>query len=59
MARRRFWTPVLAPRPGRRLPRELSPHRVDRLAAALPDGLEDPGFVEILSRIEQDEAYQG
>jgi adenylosuccinate lyase len=35
MRRPRFWRPVVAPKPGRRLPRELSPDRVDRLAAAL------------------------
>lgn len=44
---------MLAPRAGRRLPRELSAQRVDRLASALPGGLEDPGFLELLSRIEQ------
>ena len=59
MAPRRAWMPVLAPRPGGRLPRELSPERVDRLAAALPGGLEDPGFVEILSRIEQSPLHAG
>src|SRR5262252_6683527 len=59
MSRRRFWNPVLAPRAGRRLPRELSPHRVDALAGQLPDGLADPGFVELLSRIEESPLHPG
>jgi cardiolipin synthase len=59
MSRRRLWKPVLAPRAGRRLPRELSPLRVDELAARLPDGLEDPGFVELLSRIEESPMHPG
>ncbi|MGE5412751.1 MAG: phospholipase D-like domain-containing protein [Syntrophomonadaceae bacterium] len=59
MARRRFWRPVLAPRPGRRLPRELSPNRVGLLAAALPEGLDDPGFTALLSRIEQSPIHAG
>lgn len=50
---------MLAPRAGRRLPPELAPGHVDRRAAALPDGLEDPGFVEILSRIEQSPLHAG
>lgn len=59
MARRRFWLPVLAPRPGRRLPRELSPGRVDRLAGRLPGGLDDPGFLDLLSRIEESPLHPG
>lgn len=50
---------MLAPRAGRRLPPELAPRRVDRLAATLRDGLEDPGFVELLSRIEQSPLHAG
>ncbi len=59
MARSRLWRPELAPRPGRRLPPDLSPNRVDRLAAGLPKGLDDPQFVEILSRIEQSPLHAG
>jgi cardiolipin synthase len=59
-ARRRFrwldgrhlFPAVLYPRLGRRLPRELYPHRVGRLAAALPEGLADPGFADLLQRID-------
>jgi len=59
MGGRRFWRPVLSPRAGHRLPRELSPNRVDGLAARLPDGLEDPGLVELLSRIEESPLHPG
>lgn len=59
MRRPRFWRPEVAPKPGRRLPRELSPDRVDRLAAALPGGLDDPGFAPLLSRIEQSPIHAG
>jgi cardiolipin synthase len=44
--------PRLYPVEGRRLPRELRPANVGRLAAALPDGLRDPGFVELLQKID-------
>lgn len=54
--RRRFswrsFPAVLYPRLGRRLPRELHPHRVGRLASALPEGLADPGFADLLQRID-------
>src|SRR5262249_37077929 len=59
MGGRRFWRPVLSPRAGHRLPRELSPNRVDGLAARLPDGLEDPGLVELRSRIEESPLHPG
>jgi cardiolipin synthase len=42
----------LRPRPGRRLPRELKPRKVGRLARALPLGVQDPGFPALLSRID-------
>ena len=44
------------PRPwaGRRLPRELNARRVSRLAGAFPEGVRDPGFRELLSRIDDD-----
>ncbi len=48
---RRF-RPVLRPAPGRKLPRELRVGRVGRLAAALAQGLEDPGFEILLRRID-------
>ncbi|HEX9945548.1 MAG TPA: phospholipase D-like domain-containing protein [Thermoanaerobaculia bacterium] len=48
---RRF-QPILRPAPGRKLPRELRVGRVGRLAAALPQGIEDPGFEILLRRID-------
>src|SRR6185295_5625727 len=48
---RRF-RPILHPAPGRKLPRELRVGRVGRLAATLPQGLEDPGFEILLRRID-------
>ena len=52
MARRR-WLPILFPRVGRRLPKELSAGRVRELAAALPRGVRDPGFADLLHRIDE------
>ncbi len=51
-APRRFH-PVLRPRAGRRLPDDLLPAKVGRLAATLSEGLRDPGFRALLSRIDQ------
>jgi cardiolipin synthase A/B len=48
----RHFRPILRPAPGRKLPRELRIGRVGRLAAKLPQGLEDPGFEILLRRIE-------
>src|SRR6185295_9345080 len=48
---RRF-RPMLRPAPGRKLPRELRVGRVGELAAALSQGLEDPGFEILLRRID-------
>ena len=48
---RRF-RPILRPAPGRKLPRELRVGRAGRLAAALPEGLADPGFETLLRRID-------
>jgi len=48
---RRF-RPVLRPAPGRKLPRELRVGRVESLAAALPEGIQDPGFERLLRRID-------
>jgi len=45
--------PILRPRAGRRLPRALRPDRVGALAAALRGGVADPGFEELLARIDE------
>ena len=50
--RRRF-PAELRPKAGRRLPGELRPTNVGRLAAALPHGLADPGFAELIHRIDE------
>jgi cardiolipin synthase len=52
--RRRFraFRPVPRPHPGHRLPRELRAKRVGRLAATFPEGLRDPRFEVLLSRID-------
>jgi cardiolipin synthase len=54
MSRRRFrrFRPILRPRAGHRLARELRSGRVGRLAQALPLGVEDPGFEILLRRID-------
>jgi cardiolipin synthase len=51
--RRRRLPPEVRPREGRKLPRELRPDRVARAASRLPGGLEDPGFADLLHRIDQ------
>src|SRR5687767_12687637 len=43
---------LLRPLPGRRLPRELRPRKVGLLARRFPDGLRDPGFRDLVSRID-------
>jgi cardiolipin synthase len=48
---RRF-KPVLHPALGRQLPPELQIGNVERLAEALPQGIEDPGFEILLRRID-------
>jgi cardiolipin synthase len=53
MRTRRRWRPVLRPRAGRRLPRELRAESVARTAAGLTEGLRDSEFERLLSRIEQ------
>ena len=45
-------TRLLRPLPGRRLPRALRPRKVGLLARQLPEGLRDPGFQELVSRID-------
>ncbi len=57
--RARRWIPRLGPRAGRRLPRELQPDSVGRLSAALPGGLDDPGFETLLSRIDDSSFHRG
>ena len=49
----------LRPLPGRRLPRELRPLKVGRLARALPGGVRDPGFAALLSRIDGGGPFRG
>ncbi|MDQ2869727.1 MAG: phospholipase D-like domain-containing protein, partial [Acidobacteriota bacterium] len=51
--KRRWWRPVLRPRSGRRLPPDLRVANVGRLAAALPEGVRDPGFSILLQRIDE------
>lgn len=63
MSRRRHrfrrFRPVLRPAVGRKLPRELRIGRVGRLAAALPLGIEDPGFEVLLRRIDGAPVFGG
>jgi cardiolipin synthase A/B len=49
----------LRPLPGRKLPGELRPLKVGRLARALPGGLRDPSFPALLSRIDGGETVWG
>lgn len=56
---RRRWIPALRPRAGRRLPRELRPENVGRIAEALPEGVADPGFEALLSRIDESVFHPG
>ena len=49
---RRRLLPRLYPGEGRRLPRALAPENVGRLAAALPGGLSDPGFPDLIQKID-------
>ncbi|HEY2797766.1 MAG TPA: phospholipase D-like domain-containing protein [Thermoanaerobaculia bacterium] len=59
MTAARVLEPVLRPRAGRRLPKELSPRRACRLAEALPQGIHDPGFPELLERIDTGAFHPG
>ena len=56
---RRLWRPMLRPRAGRTLQPELRVQNVGRLAAALPDGLRDPGFSILLRRIDESPILDG
>lgn len=51
--RSRRFRPIPRPFAGRKLPRELQVGRVGRLAEALADGVEGPGFEQLLRRIDQ------
>jgi cardiolipin synthase len=53
MRRRRRLLPIVHPREERRLARSLRAENVWRIAAAFPDGLADPGFAELLHRIDE------
>jgi cardiolipin synthase len=55
----RRWRAVVRPAAGRKLPPELRPGAVGALAAALPDGLRDPGFAVLLRRIDQSPILEG
>lgn len=57
--RRRRWLPRLRPWAGRRLPKALRAQNVALLASALPGGLADPAFEELLSRIETSPVLPG
>jgi cardiolipin synthase A/B len=59
MRRRRRWRPILRPRAGRVIPEELRAENVWRLATALPDGVLDPGFPQLLRRIDQAPIVEG
>ena len=55
----RKWRAVVRPAAGRKLPPELRPEAVGALAAALPEGLRDPGFAILLRRIDQSPILEG
>jgi cardiolipin synthase len=57
--RKRLWRPTLRPRAWRRLPPELQVESVGTLAAALPEGLRDPGFAVLLRRIDESPILEG
>src|SRR5881396_1040439 len=59
LRKRRLWRPFLRPAAGRKLPPELRADSVGSLAAALPDGLRDPGFQILLRRIDQSPLLEG
>jgi cardiolipin synthase len=57
--RKRLWRPTLRPRAWRKLPPELRVGAVGKLAAALPEGLRDPGFAVLLRRIDESPILEG
>jgi cardiolipin synthase len=58
-APRRLFRPFLRPLAGRKLPPELMPHQVWKLAEALPRGVQDPGYEILLRRIDNSPIYGG
>ncbi len=55
----RRWRPALRPRAGRTIPPELRADTVGRLAIALPKGLRDDGFAQLLRRIDEAPILEG
>jgi cardiolipin synthase len=55
----RLWRARLRPRAGRRLPLELRPENVGGLARALRDGVRDPEFETLISRIDASPFHSG
>ena len=56
---RRLWRPVLRPRADRKIPSSLRPRAAAAAAEALRDGLADPAFPELLSRIDESPFHAG
>jgi cardiolipin synthase len=56
---RRLWRPVLRPRADRKIPRSLQPRAAGAAAEALPGGLADPAFLELLSRVDEGSFHPG
>lgn len=53
------WLPRVSPWPGRRLPMRYRARRVHKIAGTLHDGLFDPGFEELLGKIDGRRPYAG
>jgi cardiolipin synthase A/B len=51
--RPRLWKPRLRPLARHLIPRELRPDRIREIARRFPEGLRDPGFPTLLSRVDQ------
>jgi len=56
---RSLWRPILRPRADRKLPDSLQPRAASAAAAALPGGVADPAFLELLSRIDESPFHAG
>jgi cardiolipin synthase A/B len=56
---KRLWRPVLRPRADRKVPTSLRPKAAAEAAAALPGGLADPAFPELVSRIDESRFHAG
>lgn len=50
---------MLSPVPGRRLPEQYRPENALRLGLELPDGLRDPGFIHLVTRIYTGPVHSG